>query len=120
MGAPPAGSAGSVEGDECKVLFLYNRSRFIVENPDLARTLEELKVLQQEQVQLQKAMLEAQLEHARLYREQLDRVDKINHRAEKLQDRSANLMGAAGKTFGVILLIIVALIGYLTWVLFRF
>jgi len=51
--------------------------------------------------------------------EQAARAERIQQKAELLQDRSAALVGGARKAVLVIIPIIVLLIGYLSWLIFR-
>jgi|GEM_PF-1867829 len=80
--------------------------------------LEEIRELMKTQIETQTRLLEVQQEHVELYRNQLDRVERINSKAEAIQDKSAQLMGAARKGVTVALLIIIILVAYLSWLLF--
>jgi len=51
--------------------------------------------------------------------EQAERTERIQRKAELLQDRGASLVGGARKVVVVILPVIVLLLVYLSWLLFR-
>ena len=89
-----------------------------MDSKEQLHVLEEIRELMQTQVETQAKLLEVQQEHIELYRNQLNRVERINSKAEAIQDKSAQLMGVARKGFVVVLLIIIALVGYLSWLLF--
>ena len=89
-----------------------------MDSKEQLHVLEEIRELMQTQVETQAKLLEVQQEHIELYRNQLNRVERINSKAEAIQDKSAQLMGVASKGFVVVLLIIIALVGYLSWLLF--
>jgi uncharacterized membrane protein (DUF106 family) len=52
-------------------------------------------------------------------RTQFERAEKINERAERIQENSASMLGAARKALVVILPVIFFLLVYLTWLIFR-
>ena len=86
-------------------------------NEQLA-VLEEMRDLLKSQALTQSQLLEAQKEYIELYRKQLDRVERINNRAEAIQDKSAQLMRMARKGIAVAMIIIVGLLAYVSWLLF--
>ena len=52
-------------------------------------------------------------------RRQSERAEKIQDRAEELQERSAGIMTAARRSLAIVLPVVVLLIVYLTWLIFR-
>ena len=60
----------------------------------------------------QAAMLE-------LVRRQNERTERIQDRAEELQSRSSGMIRVARGTLAVVLPIVILLIAYLSWLLFR-
>ena len=50
---------------------------------------------------------------------QFERAEKINDQAEKLQAKSAQIIGGARKMIMVVLPAIILLLVYLTWLMFR-
>ena len=89
-----------------------------MDNKEQLLVLEEIRELIKAQVETQAKILEAQQEHIELYRNQLNRVERINTKAEEIQDKSAQLMGAARKGVTVALVVIIILVAYLSWLLF--
>jgi uncharacterized membrane protein (DUF106 family) len=89
-----------------------------MESSEIAKLLEQIRDLQQVQIERQTELLEAQREHMARYKSHLDRVERINAKAESIQDRGASLVGMARKALSVILIIVVFLIGYLSWLMF--
>jgi len=78
----------------------------------LAKILEEIRDNQRKAFELQHEQLE-------LAKKQFERAERLQERAEKLQERSAQIMGTARKALIVVLPIIIGLIAYLSWLLFR-
>ncbi|MFK7846845.1 MAG: hypothetical protein AB8G77_16210 [Rhodothermales bacterium] len=89
-----------------------------MENEESLKVLQEIRDLQQKQVETQNEMLASQKEYMALYRSHIERVEKINNQAERIQHKSESIMGAAKKATFVIILIVVALLVYLSWILF--
>ena len=58
----------------------------------------------------------AQLE---LMRRQAERTERIQDRAEELQAKSAGVVATARRSLAVVLPLVVLLIAYLTWLIFR-
>jgi uncharacterized membrane protein (DUF106 family) len=58
----------------------------------------------------------AQLE---LVRRQAERTERIQDRAEELQAKSAGVVATARRSLAVVLPLVVLLIAYLTWLIFR-
>ena len=66
-----------------------------------------------EQIRDQQAQL---LEIAR---RQAERTERIQDRAEALQEKGAGMMTAARRVLAVVLPVVVLLIAYLSWLIFR-
>ena len=52
-------------------------------------------------------------------RRQAERTDRIQDRAEQLQERSAGMMRTARITIAIVLPVVIVAILYLSWLLFR-
>ena len=89
-----------------------------MEDSNTEALLEKIHALQQQQVELLKEGLQVQKDYVEMYQNHFERVNRINDKAEQLQKNGASMMSSAGKVIGVILVIIVLLIGYLTWLMF--
>ena len=74
---------------------------------------------QEQQLQRQAEALALQREQFELVRQQFDRNERIQARAEELQGRSAQLIGVARKSMFLVLPLLLVLIGYVTWLIFR-
>ena len=72
----------------------------------IARLLEEIRDRQAESLALQRA--------------QVDRAEKLQERATAIQDRSAQLVGRVQRFVPFAMAVVVILIGYVSWLLFRF
>ena len=72
----------------------------------IARLLEEIRNRQAESLALQ--------------REQVDKAQKLQERAAAIQDRSAQLVGRVQRFVPFAMAVVVILIGYVSWLLFRF
>jgi cytochrome c-type biogenesis protein CcmH/NrfG len=79
----------------------------------IARLLEEIR-------DGQKAQLERQTDTLVLQKEQFERTHKLQERAEAIQDRSARLVGRVQRFVPFAMAVVVILIGYVSWLLFRF
>ena len=79
----------------------------------IARLLEEIR-------DGQKTQLERQADTLALQKEQFERTHKLQERAEAIQDRSARLVGRVQRFVPFALAVVVILIGYVSWLLFRF
>lgn len=89
-----------------------------MENESSLAVLQQIRALQEKQLESQQNMLAAQQEYISLYRSHIERVEKINNQAERIQHKSESIMGVAKKATFVIILIITLLIAYLSWILF--
>lgn len=90
-----------------------------MQDPDVIRLLEQIRDLQNAQLEGQREILKTQQAHMALYQSHLEQVQRINDKAEKNQDRGAELMSVARKSVSIILVVVILLIGYLTWLLVR-
>ena len=92
-------------------------------NEDDARRLlaavEQLREGQQRQLDCQREALAVQQEHFAVVRRQLERAEALQGRAEQLQNRSAHVIAVARRTLMVVLPIVIVLIGYVSWMMFR-
>lgn len=68
---------------------------------------------------LQKESLDLARKHYEMAEKQFKRAEALHTRAERMQDRSEVMISMARKAFFVILPIIVILLAYLTWLIFR-
>jgi uncharacterized membrane protein (DUF106 family) len=85
----------------------------------LITLLEELRAGQKLQIEQQREALELQRQQFAVFQDQATRAEKIQQKAEQLQDRSASLVGRARKMLAFILIVVIVLIGYVSWILVR-
>ena len=83
-------------------------------------TLERIARLLEEIRDGQRIQLERQTETLALQKEQFQRTQKLQDRAEAIQDRSAQLVGRVHRFVPFATAVVVILIGYVSWLLFRF
>jgi hypothetical protein len=83
-------------------------------------TLERIARLLEEIRDGQRIQLERQTETLALQKEQFQRTQKLQDRAEAIQDRSAQLVGRVHRFVPIAMAVVVILIGYVSWLLFRF
>lgn len=83
------------------------------------RLLEEIRDNQRVQLERQAEALALQREQFTLMRQQFERAERLQGLAEAIQARSAQLVAAGRRAMAVILPIVLALVLYLTWLLFR-
>lgn len=86
---------------------------------EILDTLKEIRSNQEQQLEGMRKSLQMQREQFEMARTQFDRADRLNERAEKIQETSARMVGSARKALVVILPIIVFLVIYLSWLIFR-
>jgi len=67
----------------------------------------------------QVAMLALQKEQFELVRRQVERTERIQDRAEELQARGVGIMKTARRSLAIVLPIVILLIAYLSWLIFR-
>ena len=89
------------------------------ETSRLLGLLEDIRAGQTLQLERQLEALELQRKQFAVFQEQAARAERIQEKAELLQDRGAVLVKGARKAVLVIVPIIVVLILYLSWLLFR-
>jgi uncharacterized membrane protein (DUF106 family) len=86
----------------------------------LIRVLEEIRDNQKIQLERQAEALALQREQFGLVRKQAERAERIQDRAEEIQAGSAKLIAGARRTFVIVLPILIILIAYVSWLLFRY
>ena len=67
----------------------------------------------------QEAALAMQKEQFELFRRQVERTERIQDRAEELQARGMGIMKTARRSIAVVLPVVILLIAYLSWLIFR-
>jgi hypothetical protein len=88
-------------------------------NNEVVRLLREIRDAQRAQLATQEEALRTQREQMALGQRQAERAERINDRAEQIQSGSAQLIGVARKALFTVLPVLIALIAYVTWLLFR-
>ena len=89
------------------------------DNPESIRLLSEIRDNQKLQIERQAEALAMQKEQLEMVKKQMDRAEKIQDRAEQLQERGSQMMSIARKALYFLLPIIILLVLYLTWLIFR-
>jgi uncharacterized membrane protein (DUF106 family) len=84
-----------------------------------ARLLEEIRDNQKLQLERQAEALAIQKEQFEIFKTQMEQTRRIQDRAEKLQDKSAQIIGSARKVFVVVVPLLILLILYVSWLIFR-
>jgi len=90
-----------------------------IDTQRLVSVLEEIRDNQRLQLERQAEALALQREQFALVQKQQERAERIQDRAEAIQAKSAQLVAGSRKVFTVVIPIIIALIVYLSWLLFR-
>lgn len=90
------------------------------ETQQLIRLLEEIRDNQRQQIERQAEALSLQREQVALVQRQHERAERIQDRAEQIQNKSAQIVAVSRKATFVILPLIIVLIIYLSWILFRY
>lgn len=85
----------------------------------LIATLEEVRDNQKLQLERQLEALTLQREQVAMVQRQVERAERLQDRAEKLQSKSALVFAIARKFLFTLLPIVVVLIAYVSWLLFR-
>lgn len=67
----------------------------------------------------QQAALAMQKEQFELFRRQVERTERIQDRAEELQARGMGIMKTARRSIAFLLPVVIVLIIYLSWLIFR-
>jgi len=81
--------------------------------------LEDIRNNQKLQVERQLESLTIQRQQFEAFSRQMERTERLQDKAEKLQDRSAQLVSGARKVLAVVLPILIALLAYVSWLIFR-
>ena len=89
------------------------------ESARLIALLEEIRAGQKLQIERQAEALELQRQQFAVFQDQAARAEKIQQKAEQLQDKGASLVGRARKALVFIVLVVVVLIAYVSWILLR-
>ena len=85
----------------------------------VVRLLTEIRDAQQLQLARQEEALRLQREQFAIFQRQAERAEQLQNRAEKIQDKSAQVIGTARRALFLVLPIVVLLIVYVSWLLFR-
>ena len=67
----------------------------------------------------QESALAMQKEQFELFRRQVERTERIQDRAEELQARGMGIMTTARRSLAIVLPVVIVLIVYLSWLIFR-
>jgi uncharacterized membrane protein (DUF106 family) len=89
------------------------------ETQGLIRLLEEIRDNQKVQLDRQSETLSLQREQFSLVQRQHERAERIQDRTEQIQDKGAQIVATSRKAMFLILPILVVLILYVSWILFR-
>ena len=93
-----------------------------MDNDEAARVaalLEQIRDNQAEQLARQREALEFQKSQFELVKRQAERAERIQDRAEELQAKGAGIVKTARRSLAFILPVVVVLIIYLSWLIFR-
>lgn len=93
-----------------------------MDNDEAARVaalLEQIRDNQAEQLARQREALEFQKSQFELVKRQAERAERIQDRAEELQAKSAGIVKTARRSLAFVLPVVVVLIIYLSWLIFR-
>jgi hypothetical protein len=85
----------------------------------IAALLAEIRDNQAEQLARQREALEFQRSQLELVKRQAERAERIQDRAEELQAKSAGIVTTARRSLAFVLPVVILLIVYLSWLLFR-
>ncbi len=85
---------------------------------DCVRLLQEIRDGQKLQLERQADALTLQREQVALVQGQIERTERIQDRAERIQAAGARLVGGARIATAILVPIILALIAYVSWLLF--
>ncbi len=85
----------------------------------LATLLKEIRDNQKLQLDRQAEALTIQREQFALVQKQAERHERIQDRAENIQEKSAQMVAVARKTLFFLLPVITLLIVYVSWLIFR-
>ncbi len=85
----------------------------------LVTVIEEIRDNQKFQLERQAEALSLQREQFALVQKQYERAERLQDRAEEIQTKSAQLVSGARKALAIVIPIIIVLIIYLSWLIFR-
>ncbi|MBI4006712.1 MAG: hypothetical protein HY356_08580 [Gammaproteobacteria bacterium] len=85
----------------------------------LVSVLEEIRDNQKLQLERQEEALSLQREQFAMVQKQYERAERLQDRAEEIQMKGAQLVSGARKALAIVLPIIIVLIVYLSWLIFR-
>jgi uncharacterized membrane protein (DUF106 family) len=91
----------------------------VEQDSQLLEILKEIKQNQRVQLEGQKEALSLQREQYEMARRQFDRAEKIQDRAEEIQNSGASMMRTARRVLAIILPVVIGLVIYLSWLIFR-
>jgi hypothetical protein len=86
----------------------------------IVRLLEEVRDNQRDQLERQAESLAIQKDQYQAFLRQHEKTAQLQQRAEALQERSARLVRGIQRVFPLALALTVVLIGYITWILWRY
>ena len=89
------------------------------QDSELLGVLKEIRQSQKAQLEGQREALSLQREQVQMARRQFERAEKLQDRAEKMQDSGASMMRTARRVLAIILPIVIGLVIYLSWLIFR-
>jgi hypothetical protein len=81
--------------------------------------LDRIQRNQEQALQRQAEALALQRQQFELVQKQFERNERIQDRAEMIQERSAQLVGVARRITVILLPILLALVAYVSWLIFR-
>jgi hypothetical protein len=83
------------------------------------KLLVEIRDNQRIQLERQMESIQMQREQFAIFQKQADRAEAIQKRSEAIQEKCAQIVGGARKMLIIILPIILILIAYVSWLMFR-
>lgn len=86
---------------------------------EVVRLLAEIRDNQRLQLERLQEAFALQREQFALVQRQAERAEKLQDRAEQLQTRSARMVGTSRRIVALILVAVLALLAYASWLLFR-
>ncbi len=85
----------------------------------LVRVLEDIRENQKLPLELQAEALALHRERLAMVQKQAERTERIRDRAEQIQAASAQLVGGACRAIAFVLPVVLVLVIYLSWLIFR-
>ncbi len=86
---------------------------------ELISLLQRLEKNQQQSLEGQQQSLALQKQQFEMVKVQFERAEKLQDRAEEMQASGASIMKTARRALSVVLPIVIVLIIYLSWLIFR-